>query len=75
LNAGSGVGRSLNEIVAAISRITGCRIDPVFKPGRNVDVPWSVLDVSRARHALGWTAATDFDAALAKTWDWIRKTD
>ncbi|MDH4984421.1 NAD-dependent epimerase/dehydratase family protein [Aminobacter anthyllidis] len=75
LNAGSGVGRSLNEIVGAISRITGRRIDPVFRSARSVDVQRSVLDVSRANLTLGWTATTDFDAALAKTWDWIQKTD
>jgi UDP-glucose 4-epimerase len=73
LNAGSGVGRSLTDIVAAVTRTTGSSIDPIFKPGRAVDVPRSVLDVSRAKDLLGWTASTDFDFALIKTWKWIQK--
>jgi UDP-glucose 4-epimerase len=74
LNAGSGVGRSMLEVVAAIANATGTTIEPAFKLGRAVDVQRSVLDVSRARQLLGWSAATGFDEALARTWDWVRST-
>jgi UDP-glucose 4-epimerase len=75
LNAGSGVGRSLNDIVAAIAQTTKRRIDPVYRPGRDVDVPRSVLDVSRAYCTVGWIPETLFDTALVETWDWIQKTE
>lgn len=73
LNAGSGIGRSLTEIVAAIAQTTGRPIAPVFKPGRAVDVARSVLDVTRARETLGWVPATDLDAGLAATWAWLQQ--
>lgn len=75
LNAGSGVGRTLNDIVAAISKITGHKIDPVYLPSRNVDVERIVLDVSRARRELGWSASTNFETALERTWNWIRDAE
>jgi nucleoside-diphosphate-sugar epimerase len=32
-----------------------------------------VLDASRGKQALGWTAATPFDAGLERTVDYVRK--
>lgn len=72
INGGSGAGRSLNEVVAAISAVTGRQIAPVFRPGRALDVPRSVLDISRARDLLGWTPRIAFEDAVSETWDWLR---
>ncbi len=71
VNAGSGVGRSLNDLIAAIGRVTGRELRPVYKHGRPVDVARSVLDVSVARDRLGWEVGQDFDAALQETWEWM----
>lgn len=71
LNAGSSVGRSLTDIVNAIAETTGTALQPVYLPGRVVDVSRSILDVTRARNTLGWSATTDFPDALAKTWQWL----
>lgn len=75
INAGSGVGRSLTDIVAALANVTGKRIEPVFKPGRAVDVARSVLDITRARQELGWSPVTEFSQGLQETWDWIQACD
>lgn len=75
VNAGSGTGRSLNEIVEAMAQLVGRAIEPRYRPGRKVDVPRSVLEVSRARNELNWSAETDFDAALAETWDWVQSVE
>ncbi len=72
LNVGSGHGRSLREVIAAIERVTGMQLDPVFSPARPVDVPYSVLDCTRARQELGWHAATDYEAAIALSWEWVQ---
>lgn len=72
LNAGSGKGRSINEIVDAISRVSGRTIVPDFKPARAIDVQRSVLDISRAQSLLGWRAETPFEVALQNTWDWVQ---
>jgi len=37
-----------------------------------VDVPAIVLDCTRARELLGWSAATPLDEGLARTWAWVR---
>lgn len=72
LNAGSGKGRSINEIVDAISRVSGRTIVPDFKPARAIDVQRSVLDISRAQSLLGWRAETPFEVALQNTWEWVQ---
>lgn len=73
VNAASGIGRSLNEILDSIAKVTGKPLDPVYKPGRAVDVPRSVLDCRRAKEQFGWVAETDFDEALVRTWNWIQE--
>lgn len=40
------------------------------RPGRRVDVPRIVLDIARAREALGWEPATPWEEALARTHRW-----
>ncbi len=75
LNAGSGVGRSINEIVSAMETVTGQSIEPVFRPSRNIDVSRSVLDVTRARDKLGWQTSVDFQSSLADTWNWIKSSE
>jgi UDP-glucose 4-epimerase len=67
INIGSGVGRDLNEVVAAIERVLGRPVERRHAPGRNFDVPANVLDVSLARAELGWTPSTTFDDGLART--------
>lgn len=71
-NAGSGTGTSLSEIVTTIGTITGADLRPVYKPGRPVDAPVSVLDVTRAREAFGWTAQTPLVDGMRATWAWMQ---
>ncbi|MGH6693334.1 MAG: NAD-dependent epimerase/dehydratase family protein, partial [Gammaproteobacteria bacterium] len=54
VNIGSGVGRDLNEIIAAIERVIGRPVQKRHVPGRTFDVPVNVLDIRLARVALGW---------------------
>lgn len=72
INAGSGEGRSLSDVVAAIGQTTGLEVEPVYKPGRAVDVARSVLDVSRAQDLVGWSNSTPFSEGLTRTWSWLR---
>ncbi len=54
LNIGSGVGSSINEIIDLLA----CHFDLANRvdrlPGRSIDVPRNVLDISAARKTLGW---------------------
>jgi UDP-glucose 4-epimerase len=75
VNAGSGQGRSLNEVLASVRRVTGREVQPVYKPARRVDVARSVLDVTLAGEKLGWQARRDFDEALSETWSWMKNQE
>jgi UDP-glucose 4-epimerase len=67
INIGSGVGRDLNQVVAAIERVIGRPVERRYTPGRNFDVPANVLDISLAHAELGWRPETAFDEGLART--------
>jgi UDP-glucose 4-epimerase len=71
-NVGSGVSRSLNEVIAALADVTGVPIMVSRYAGRAVDVPVSALDVSRAEQSLGWRPTTSFMDGLARTVNWAR---
>ncbi|MFC2970558.1 NAD-dependent epimerase/dehydratase family protein [Acidimangrovimonas pyrenivorans] len=73
-NAGSGSGASIAEVVETIRATVGGDVQPVYKPGRNYDVPRVVLDIQRARDALGWAPTISLAEGIAETWDWVRRT-
>jgi UDP-glucose 4-epimerase len=74
-NIGSGIGRSLLDIVQSIEEQLGRHVEVVHKPGRAVDVPVNVLDVSRAARALQWAPKTSFQNGLSRTISWIRNQE
>jgi UDP-glucose 4-epimerase len=69
-NIGSGQGRSVREVVAAIETSLGRKVKIDWKPGRAIDVPASILSIDRARDLLGWTPRTSFEDGLAQTIRW-----
>ena len=71
-NAGSGFGLSINDIIEAIRKVTGSNFETVYKPGRSIDVPCSVLDCSCAKKDFGWECKTGFDSGLRNTWNWLK---
>lgn len=70
-NIGSGVGTSLNDLIASIEVILGHSIERKYSIGRSFDVPVSVLDISRARRELGWVPEVDLASGLQKTVAWF----
>jgi UDP-glucose 4-epimerase len=72
-NIGSGEGTSLNALVEAIREVTGREAPVRYLPARPFDVPANVLDVSRARRALGWTPRTSLREGLGRTWAWMER--
>jgi UDP-glucose 4-epimerase len=71
-NVGSGVGVSLNQLVAEIGKVLGTPVKVEHSPPRVVDVPANVLDAGLARRHLGWSASTSLGAGLQRTCDWLR---
>jgi UDP-glucose 4-epimerase len=74
INAGSGQGRSLLDVIEALAEVSGQVIEPSFKAGRKIDVPYSVLDIAKAKDLLGWQPTMDFRSGLRSTWEWMRDT-
>lgn len=71
-NVGSGSGCSILEIMNVLRAVTGREVSPVFKPGRNYDVPRVVLDISKTEEQLDWRPRIDLYNGVAKTWQWIQ---
>jgi len=69
-NIGGGRGHSLDEVINAIAGATGRPLERREKPGRIIDAPRSILDISRAQAELGWTPRTGLKEGLAKTLAW-----
>jgi UDP-glucose 4-epimerase len=72
LNVGSGRGTSLNELLRIIAGTVGVQPAVEYLPARAVDIPVSVLDISRAEAELGWSPKIEFAEGVAIAWTWIR---
>lgn len=73
-NIGAGQGKSLNEILAAIEKISGKPVDRSYIQARPFDVPTSILSIDAAIRELNWQPQVEFDDGLARTERWIRAT-
>jgi UDP-glucose 4-epimerase len=71
-NISSGIGTSLNQLVAMIEQLVGHAVERRYFPGRPIDVPNNVLSNALALRELGWMPKVALDAGLARTADWIR---
>jgi UDP-glucose 4-epimerase len=69
-NIGSGMGRSLNEILAVIEDKCGQIVQKKYLETRNIDVKRSILDISRAERELKWHPKTEFGDAIFRTKLW-----
>jgi UDP-glucose 4-epimerase len=68
MNVASGVGHSVNEVLAAVERASGRRLDRIAFPARPADVQANILDNRRAAERLGWRPRIALDEGLARTW-------
>jgi dTDP-glucose 4,6-dehydratase len=69
----SGIERSVQEIVATITRISGGKSEVTWNPdARRVDIPRSVGDYSKATKELSWKPRVDFEDGVKRTVAWYR---
>ena len=70
-NISSGVGTSLNDLIAALESALGKPIKRRYLPGRSFDVPVSVLANDLAREELAWAPAVPMSSGIARTAAWM----
>ncbi len=71
-NVGSGVGYSINEIIATLTMVTHRSIESIYKVGRGYDVPEVVLDIAQAAKVFGWHPNINLECGIECTWRWAK---
>ena len=66
-NLGSGKGTSVNEIFAALKKVTGYERDAIYKPAKVGETRRIYLDARKARREFGWSPTVGLEDGLART--------
>src|SRR5881392_954805 len=73
-NVGTGGRISLNEVLAALRKISGKALQAKYEPPREGDIRDSQADISEARQFLGYDPQVGFEEGLRITFDWYRES-
>ncbi len=71
-NIGAGSGHSINQLLDEIEAVAGRPIVRRYLAQRSFDVPVNVLDITRAREALGYEPTMALRDGLSRTVAWLR---
>jgi len=71
-NIACGEKMDLLDLAAAINRVLGTKLEPIFEPPRAGDVRDSLADISLARKVLDYKPVIDFDEGLRRSIDFYR---
>ena len=72
-NLGSGVGRSVNDLVRTIAEVVNLPFTVIYSSRGAHDVSKIFLDNTRARRELDWEPAIPIDVGIVSTWDFIKE--
>lgn len=67
INVGSGVARSVLEVIETMENVLGFGFDREFVSSRKTDVDTNVLDIGRARKLLSWSPKWGFREGVERT--------
>jgi len=70
-NVSSGIGTSLNELIALLEGVLGLKIARNQLPGRSYDVPVSILSNKLLVAEMGWQPKILLKEGLARTTNWM----
>ncbi len=73
-NVGTGRSITILQLVEALNRIFGSKLEPQFVPTRAGDVKYSLADITRTRSDLGYDPAVNFEDGLKRTVEWYLKS-
>ncbi len=71
-NVGSGVGRSILEIIQEIEVVLEKKIEVKYDEAKSVDISKNVLASDLAKQELSWLTSTSFQDGLKKTHSWLK---
>jgi UDP-glucose 4-epimerase len=71
-NIGSGVGTSINQLLAAFERVVGHPVAREHVRERVGEVRRIVLEASQARIELGWYPTVSLEDGLERTLEWVK---
>ena len=76
-NLGSGAGRRIKELVSTLNRVTSRDLKFSNLPGRDIDMPVDVLDISKFKKYIGWETNISLEdkAGLTLAWHQCRKRE
>jgi UDP-glucose 4-epimerase len=72
-NLGTGTPTSNREVIRAVEKATGKKVNVLEQPRRPGDPPALYADSSKAKRELGWKVKfPDIDSIVATAWNWHR---
>jgi len=72
-NVGTGVETRVNELAAALIRITGVEVEPEHKDRRDIDnIRRRVVNIEKTRRTLRWVPEVTLEEGLRRTVEWQR---
>lgn len=72
-NVSSGVGTSLNDLIALLEEALGHPIERHYLPGRPFDIPVSILSNELARREMGWIPKVGLREGIETVIKWMTK--
>lgn len=73
-NVGSGVGKSINDVIDCIRKTLDIEITVQYEEGRKSDVPINYLDISLYEKTYGKLNQTPMQTGIIKTKDFLLST-
>lgn len=73
MNLGTGTGHSVQEVVAAVEKVTGRKVPTQIAPRRAGDPAELVADPSLAGKLLKWKAKRSLTEIISTAWNWSQK--
>ncbi len=70
VNIGSGTRTSVNDIIDLVGRAVGRPLRVTYTPSRRIDVPVSILDITKAASLLGWKPRTPIEDGISLCHEW-----
>lgn len=72
LNVGSGIQKSIKDIINTIEAIIGKPVEYKNLPERSFDCKFNVLDINKLMNTLDWKPIINIEDGLKEVWDWIQ---